>query len=73
MTDDRPRVRYQSIHLVMRHVVATVRDCRRTGGAVLHEAPGAVGAVREPRVDPADQAIERMMVGAYGDEDVRTR
>ena len=71
MTHDRPGVRDQAFHLVMGHVVTAIGDHRRTGGAVLHEALRPLGAVREPRFDPADQAVEGMMIGADGDEDVR--
>ena len=72
MTDDRPGIRDEAVHLVVGHVVTSIGDRRRAGGAVLHEAPSAVGAVREPRVDPTDQAIERMVIGAHGDEHVRS-
>ena len=37
-------------------------------GAVLDEGSGAVGSVREPGIDPADQPIERVMIGADRDE-----
>jgi hypothetical protein len=74
MRDNRRRVLYGSAHVFVGEEVHRFCNLRLQGTPGLDETPRSfVGTVRQPSVDPANEAVEGMMIGSEGDEDERFR
>ena len=61
-------VEHERAQLGLRDEHTRVDTGRRTRAAVLHDDARALGGARDPLLDPADEPVEEVVVGADGDQ-----